>query len=175
MIFMETDRLILRNVEPFDIDELYDYRNNIACSKYQRGQKRNYDDLVNLINERHNDTLELDSSKMIAVALKETNRLIGEIKIMPNLDTITLGYTFSYKIHRQGFAFEALSKLISYLHETYPTWDFVCFVDTNNIASKKLLEKLGYKKLGFLRSKNSEVFGKWLRETTKEELLKALQ
>lgn len=63
---------------------------------------------MNLINERHNDTLELDSSKIISIALKKTNRLIGEIKIIPNLNTITLGYTFSYKIHHQGFVFEAL-------------------------------------------------------------------
>ena len=38
MIFLETDRLLLRNVIIDDVDIMFDYRNNEICSRYQRGQ-----------------------------------------------------------------------------------------------------------------------------------------
>ena len=38
MPFIETNRLILRNVAAKDADIMYDYRNNEICARYQRGQ-----------------------------------------------------------------------------------------------------------------------------------------
>ncbi len=38
MIFLETERLRLRNIEEKDLDIMYEYRNNQLCSRYQRGQ-----------------------------------------------------------------------------------------------------------------------------------------
>ena len=53
---------------------------------------------------------------MVAVALKETDEMIGEIVVKQKADTIELGYTFSYRYHRRGYAFEALTVLIDQLH-----------------------------------------------------------
>ena len=36
MKFLKTKRLYLRNLLPVDVDEIFDYRNNEACNKYQR-------------------------------------------------------------------------------------------------------------------------------------------
>lgn len=36
MNFLETDRLILRNLELEDAESMYDYRNKEICNKYQR-------------------------------------------------------------------------------------------------------------------------------------------
>ena len=44
-----------------------------------------------------NDAISIDSPCMIAVALKETNEMIGEINVKLKDNTISLGYTFSYK------------------------------------------------------------------------------
>ena len=94
---------------------------------------------------------------------------------MPNEGTISLGYTFSYKVHRKGYAYEALSTLIEYLHEHYPEWDYVCFTETENVPSMKLLKKLGFTDLGYLPSKDSQVFGKWLRQDTVKEIVQTVQ
>ena len=101
--------------------------------------------------------------------------MIGEIVVLPNEGTISLGYTFSYKIHRKGYAYEALSALISYLHEQYPEWDFVCFTETENVPSRELLKKLGFTDWGYLPAKDSQVFGKWLRQDTIEEIAANVQ
>ena len=99
--------------------------------------------------------------------------MIGEIVVMPSEKTFSLGYTFSYKYHRQGYAFEALSFLIESLHKQYFDWEFISFTDPKNQASMGLLLKLGYRNLGYIPSKESQAFGKWVRDATVEEFLQA--
>ena len=163
MIFLETERLVLRNLKSEDAVIMYDYRNHPQCSKYQRGQTKDFQGIVELVNKRQFDILTTEYPFMVAVALKDTNEMIGEIVVMPNDGAITLGYTFSYKYHRKGFAFEALSAFIEMLHEKYPDWEFICFTDTENLASMALLKKLGYKDLGYAEKITSQVFGKWIQ------------
>lgn len=120
MIFIETDRLKLRNVKAKDAAIMHDYRNNEICTRYQRGQTKDYDGIAALVERRKDDILSVDSPAMIAVAFKDTDEMIGEIVVMPGDGVISLGYTISCKYHRKGYAFEALSALINLLHEQYP-------------------------------------------------------
>ena len=109
MIHLETKRLILRNVRPTDAEIMFDYRNNEICARYQRGQTKDLEGIQTLTQRRQSDTLTTTDNAMVAVALKETVEMIGEIVVMPNDDCFSLGYTFHYAHHRKGYAFEALS------------------------------------------------------------------
>lgn len=172
---METQRLRLRNVSQCDADIMYDYRNNEICAKYQRGLTKDREGIISLIDRRKHDVMSADTPYMIAVALRDTDELIGEIVVMPTDGTISLGYTFSYKYHRNGYAFESLSALMEALHEEYPDFDFICFTEPENEPSMGLLKKLGYKDLGYLESKKSRVFGKWIRKDTEEDIALAIK
>ena len=88
MIFMETNRLILRNVAAKDADIMYDYRNNEICARYQRGQAKDYDGIVALVERRKNDVMSADAPFMVAVALKENDEMVGEIVVMPEDGTM---------------------------------------------------------------------------------------
>ena len=173
MTFTETDRLILRNVAAKDVEIIYDYRNNEVCARYQRGQTKDYDGIVALVEHRKDDVVSVESPFMVAVAFKETDEMVGEIVVMPNDGTISLGYTFSYKHHRKGYAFEALSALINMLHEQYPEWDFISFTEPENKPSMALLKKLGYKDMGYIPSMTSQVFGRWTTPATDAEIAQA--
>ena len=173
MIFMETNRLILRNVAAKDAEIMHDYRNNEICARYQRGQTKDYDGIVALVKRRKDDVMSVDAPFMAAVALKETDEMVGEIVVMPKDGTISLGYTFSYKHHRKGYAFEALTALINMLHERYPEWDFISFTEPENEPSMALLKKLGYKDMGYVPSMESQVFGKWTTTATEAEIAQA--
>ena len=173
MIFLETERLLLRNVITDDVDIMFDYRNNEICSRYQRGQTKTHDGIEDLVQRRKEDTISTESPFMLAVALKDTNEMIGEIVVMPNENTFSLGYTFSYKHHRQGYAFEALTILVNFLHEKFEGWEFISFTDPKNEASMGLLIKLGYKNLGYIPSKESQAFGKWITKNTELEFKQA--
>lgn len=170
MIFFETERLIIRNVCREDAKVMYDYRNNEICARYQRGQTKDYEGITALIERRKNDLMSADKKFMLAVARKETDEMVGEIVVMPEEGTISLGYTFSYKHHRKGYAWESLSALISILHERYPDREFICFTEPENKASMALLGKLGYRDMGYLDSVNSEVFGRWVTKRTEDEI-----
>ena len=76
MISIDTKRLHLRNVLQNDVDVIFDYRNNEICARYQRGQVKDYDGIVSLIERRRNDEISIDFPCMIAVALKDTNQRI---------------------------------------------------------------------------------------------------
>lgn len=173
MTFIETDRLILRNVAAKDAEIMYDYRNNEICARYQREQTKDYDGIVSLVERRKNDIMSVDASFMVAVALKDTDEMVGEIVVMPKDGTISLGYTFSYQHHRKGYAFEALTALLSLLHERYPEWDFISFTERENVPSMNLLKKLGYKDMGYVPSVESQVFGKWTTPETEAEIAQA--
>ena len=164
VIILETERLILRNLKEEDAAVMYDYRNHIRCSKYQRGQTKDLPGIIRLVQTHQNACITTDHSFIVAVARKDTNEMIGEIVVMPNDGAITLGYTFSYKYHRQGYAYEALSAFTELLHKCFPEWEFICFTDVENTASIALLEKLGYQNLGYAEKITSQVFGKWITE-----------
>lgn len=173
MIFLETNRLVLRNVSPTDATTMHDYRNNEICAKYQRGQTKDYEGICALIDKRKNDEISVERAFLIAVALRQTNEMIGEIVVMPEDGTISMGYTFHYNHHRKGYAFESLSAVIDLLHERYPSWDFICFTEPENEPSRALLRKLGYTDLGYLPSVESQVFGKWTTPETEAEIAQA--
>ena len=175
MIFLKTERLHLRNVVQKDAEIMYDYRNNERCARYQRGQTKDYEGIVKLIEKRKEDVMSIDEPFLLAVALKDTDEMVGEIVVMPNEGTVSLGYTFSYQHHRKGYAFESLSALVELLHEQYPQWDFISFTDPENVPSMALLKKLGYKDMGYLSSKESQVFGKWTTPETEAEISRAVR
>lgn len=163
MIFLETDRLILRNVRSEDAAVMHDYRNNEICARYQRGQTKDLPGIEALVEKRKGDLLTDEADCLVAVVLKETDEMIGEIVVMPNDGCLSLGYAFSYKHHRKGYAFEALSVLTEYLHSQYPEMEFISFVEPENVPSRRLLEKLGYADLGYAEKITSQVYGKWLK------------
>ncbi len=174
-MFLETERLRLRNVAEKDAEMIYDYRNNPICARYQRGQTKDYEGIAALIEKRKTDVLSTDANCFVAVADKEDDELLGEIVVMPNDGTISLGYTFSYKYHRKGYAFEALSALIELLHSRYPDWDFISFTDRENVPSRALLTKLGYKDLGYIPKMDSQVYGKYTTAETEAEIAQAAE
>ena len=66
---------------------MFDYRNNERCSRYQRGQTKDYAQIAELVERRAHDTLSAEAPCMLAVARKETNEMIGEIVVVPKDDT----------------------------------------------------------------------------------------
>ena len=162
MIFYETQRLLLRNVKPEDAQTMHDYRNNELCARYQRGQTKDLPGITQLVEKRKNDIISTEGNFLLAVELKETHTMIGEIVVMPSDGAISLGYTFHYAFHRKGYAYEALSVLIEDLHQRFPAWEFISFTEPENEASMGLLRKLGYTDLGYVPQLTSQAFGKWV-------------
>lgn len=97
---------------------------------------------------------------MVAVALKETDEMISEIVVKPKADTIELGYTFFYRYHKRGYAFETLKVLIDQLYRMTPERAFISFVEPQNTASMGLLRKLEYRDMGYVPNMELQMFRK---------------
>lgn len=166
MIHLETQRLLLRNLCDDDAAVMFDYRNDDRCARYQRGQTKDLSGIQALVKNRMHDTITDGENFMVAVQRKDTGEMVGEIVVMPNDGCFSIGYTFHYNHHRQGYAFEALSLLTELLHNQYPEMEFISFTEPENVASMALLKKLGYQDLGYAPKVESQVFGKWLNDET---------
>ena len=166
MIHLETERLLLRNTCEGDASVMFDYRNDDRCARYQRGQTKDLAGIQKLVKDRSHDAITDAENFMVAVQRKDTGEMIGEIVVMPNDGCFSIGYTFHYNHHRQGYAFEALSLLTDVLHTQYPEMEFISFTEPENVASMALLKKLGYLDLGYAPKVESQVFGKWLHDET---------
>ena len=164
MIYLETERLLLRNTCEADAAVMFEYRNDDRCARYQRGQTKDLPGIQKLVKERSRDVITDAENFMVAVQLKDTGDMIGEIVVMPNDGCFSIGYTFHYNHHRRGYAFEALSRLTDMLHALYPEMEFISFTEPENVASMALLKKLGYTDLGYAPKVESQVFGKWLHD-----------
>ncbi len=164
MAFLTTARLVLRPLAPKDVPIMHDYRNNPVCARFQRGQTTDLAGIQALVARRQNDAFSLDAAFMMAVALADTDEMVGEIVVMPNALTISLGYTFSYRHHRKGYAYEALSALIAELHARWPDWELICCVEPENVASIALLKKLEFADLGYEPELTSQIFGLYAKE-----------
>lgn len=163
MIQLETERLRLRNFEEKDLDELCDYRNDECCARFQRWEPKDTEreGLAAMIDERKDCSLLKTGKQQFAIALKENDAMVGDVTVFLENPTVTLGYTVSYKHHRQGYAFETLSALTEKLHETYPERELICLVEPENLASVGLLRKLGFEDLGYAERIKSQIYGKW--------------
>lgn len=60
------------------------------------------------------------------------------------LSEIDLGFAFFPEFEGKGFGFEAASKLIEVAKDSFKMTDLCAITDENNLASQKLLAKLGF-------------------------------
>lgn len=69
---------------------------------------------------------------------------VGWIQATLAGDVATIGYDIFPDFWRQGYATEACAELISLLSASGPVCRIAAVVDTENVASTKLLERLGF-------------------------------
>lgn len=90
-----------------------------------------------------------------AIILKETNEMIGLAELYDQTIDIaagimrakSLGFLVDKDYWRQGYGFEALSLLVKYAFEKLKQDVLWAEIIGSNLASEKLLEKLGFKQM----------------------------
>lgn len=82
-----------------------------------------------------------------AVVEKESNRLIGSCGMAHRLDggpLMDFGYTLARSHWGRGLATEAAAAALRYAFEQLRLPELVASVDSRNIASRRVLEKIGF-------------------------------
>jgi ribosomal-protein-alanine N-acetyltransferase len=87
-----------------------------------------------------------------AARLTETGVVIGHFQAGIKEGTESnLGYTVGKQYQRNGFASEALRAILSFLNGEMDLKSIKAWIDTRNIASVKLVEKLGMTQIGVIK------------------------
>lgn len=144
MLKFETQRLVLRNFATEDAKGLFEYTENPRVNCFLSDKNSSFEEALQKVTKRSLD------DAYIAVALKESNELIGELFCMKEEpDTYSVGWHFNDKYEGKGYASESAQALLYYLFTEKDARRIYAYVEDDNVRSQKLLERLGMRKEGF--------------------------
>lgn len=154
---IETNRLVLRNFRSADAPGLYAYLKEPGASCFLSMKLDDMDAAEAEVENRSR------SDDCIAVCLKDSGELIGDLFAVPEGDTFALGWNFNGDFRGCGFASEAARALFAYLFSVKGARRLYAYVEDHNRASRRLCERLGMRQEGlfleyvsFIKDDNGE-------------------
>lgn len=151
---LETDRLRLRKLKPEDAPGLFVLRSDPEIMKYiPRPVAVTVADVTALI-QMVNELADKNESISWAIALKETDQIIGTIgfvRLSKENHRGEVGYMLSKDFHGKGFIGEALKAVLRFGFSQLKFHTIFAIVDPENIASSKLLERNGFVKEAYFK------------------------
>ncbi len=161
---IETERLLIRNLKDSDCNDFFFYRSNPEVTKYQGFDVFTIEQSVEFISQQKNKKFGFPGEWVqYGIENKYTGHLIGDCAIkLDQYDSrlAEIGITISHTQQRNGYAKEALMGILNFLFNLEDFHRVTEIVDTENEASIKLLESIGFKKEGHFRE-NIFFKGKW--------------
>lgn len=142
---VETQRLILTRLQLTDAEEIfYTYASKPESTQYVSWpQHQSLKDTRNfLLYARHAWTQGVDYS--YSIRLKKINRLIGACGFLNDNGKVQIGYVLGPLHWNNGYATEATENLIQLLRTQPDVHAIGSFVDVDNKASSRVLEKCGF-------------------------------
>ena len=154
MATITTKRLIIRRPSEADLRDFLAYQTHPENLKYQPVEPMTEDKAVGFLSKQA--ALELGDEGgwlMFAVELREAGRMIGEVGIYvsPPQSRGDLGWSFHPDYQGRGYATEAAEALLVYAFQEWGLHRITSGCDTRNVASFRLMERLGMRREGHLR------------------------
>lgn len=134
----ETDRLILRRFSEADLLDLFEYLSDPEVVKFEPYQPMSLEEVRQELDRR------IASDEMVAVALKSSSKLIGNVYLgKRDSNILEIGFVFNRQYWNQGYAMESCKALIQ---EAFSSGIMRIYAecDPQNESSWKLLERLGF-------------------------------
>ena len=148
MKVLETDRLVLRCLTVEDAPFILELLNDAAFIRYI-GDKgvRTLDDARNYIENGPMASYEQFGFGLYATELKEPRVPIGICGILKRetLPDPDIGFAFLSEYRNHGYAFEAAAATMKYARETLGLEQVLAITSPDNVASERLLDKIGFR------------------------------
>lgn len=148
---IETDRLLLRQVQPGDLDAVYAYQSLPEVARYCMWEPRTREQVA----ERMSRWIAMDGQGQdsegitYAITLKSDNSMIGDAGLMfrdREARQAELGYVLHPDYFGQGYTSEAVAAVMQIGFEKLNMHRLFARCDARNIGSWKVMEKLGMKR-----------------------------
>ena len=151
---LETERLLLRRVNPTDIKEIFALRSNPQTMQYiPRPLLKTDEDALEHI-AMIDTKIETNEGINWAITLKDNPKLIGVIghyRIKPEHYRAEIGYMLLPEYHGKGIVSEAVKEAVNYGFQVMKLHSIEAIIDPDNHASAKVLEKNGFIKEAHLK------------------------
>lgn len=145
---LETERLILRQFDLDDVEFIVRLLNSPGWLTFigDRGVKT-LEDAKTYLLEGPMASFEANGFGLAMVALRENGMGIGMCGLIKRagLRDVDIGYALLPEYMGQGYAYEVSSATMHYAKEKLELRRLVAITDPKNVASIKLIEKLGMK------------------------------
>ncbi|SOE20888.1 Protein N-acetyltransferase, RimJ/RimL family [Spirosomataceae bacterium TFI 002] len=158
MEIYDTDRLVLKPTTEEDSNFILELMNTAKWQKFigDRGV-RTVKDAEKYISDNYVLQRERLGYSTFTVIRKIDEKKLGVVGLYDRagLEGIDLGFAFLEKNEGQGYAFEASKMLVELSFNKFGLSELKAITNTDNLASQKLLVKLGFIKNGLVQL-NSE-------------------
>ena len=174
-MFASTDRIILRDFRLSDADSVHLYAADPEVTRFTSWGPNTWEDTVEFV-ER---ACASGGPQNLALCLRGTGELVGAVGAgtivngLPEANAVEAGWVLRRDKWRQGVMTEAVSILLEELFILPEVHKVVAFIHSDNIASQRLAERVGFslerRHEAPVHAVASEVFG-----TTELDLREAL-
>jgi len=164
-ISIETQRLVIKVIQPADAGKMFEYRSDPRVSKFQNWKPVNYESIIKFINENLNVKInQADTWKQFGIYSKNDGGLIGDIGMHfldPQNSVVEIGFTLSPENQGFGYGCEAVSAIIQYLFKKLEKHRIIASTDPRNDRSIALLKRVGMRKEAHFK-KSFLTNGEWV-------------
>ncbi len=159
---ISTKRTVLKSLSLEDIEKLFAYRSVPEVYAYHAWNPENIDEARSFI-ETHSIGSEarVGEWKQLGIYAKDGCELMGDCGFYrPCPEEAEIGYTVAPQYQGNGIATEIVRALAEFLQTETPTQRIIAKTDPDNIASIKVLERIGFEKISHL-VKSIQIRGEW--------------
>lgn len=142
---IETERLVLRNFQKQDAAGLFEYLHEPVADCFLSLALKDVRQAKAEVAERSK------GDEAIAVCLRGSDRLIGDLFAVPEEDSFSIGWNFNPDFGGNGYAHEAATALIAHLFTARAARRLYAYVESHNKPSQRLCEKLGMRCEGLFK------------------------
>ena len=145
---IETQRLRIRSYERNDWQAVYDYTSDPAVMLYLPEGPFTPEQAEAFVAENIGE-----QARFVAVLLKTDDMLVGHMEFHPWFapQTYEIGWVFDRAYHGRGYATEAAMALLQYGFETLQLHRIIATCQPENVASRRVMEKLGMRREAHFR------------------------
>ena len=155
---LETDRLLLRAVEESDLDAVYAYASNPNMTHFTLWEThQSPEDTLTFVRDYAQSRYREQVPEPYGIVVKADRepRVVGSLGCFwtsqPN-GSMELGYALAEPYWGRGLVVEAARAVVDHTFRTYAVERLQARVMEGNVASLRVLEKLGFRFEGTLRS-----------------------
>ncbi|OUO90355.1 GNAT family N-acetyltransferase [Gordonibacter sp. An230] len=155
-MLIETERLVLRPFSEGDAEDVLEYLREPEVNCFARMRLGSLDEARREMRRR-----EVGDECCLAIALKESGKVVGEIGAHPEsndpegsdeeADTFSPYWMLNADYQGKGYAYEAACAFFDYLFRERGARRIYAYTEDYNLSSQHLCEKLGMRREGLFR------------------------